>query len=855
MQRIDGGDARRACCGGGGHRDDFTLPGAAPHYAPDLALEPTHIEVRLRFDLDRQRAEGAVTTTLRANRGDTRRLRLDAMRLEDLSVVPQPGLAWSYDGRHLDLTWAEPLAEGEEHRVEVRYVVASPITGMHFCAPDAEYPDRATFVATDHETERARYWLPCVDYPTVRTTFDFHLTAPRDLTILANGELVGEEQHKDGTKTAHWRLAKPCPSYLCCFAVGRFVRCDDGEVGGRPLAYFAPAGYTPEDLKRTFGPTPAMMRWLEERLGRPFPFPKYFQVALTGIGGAMENISLVTFDEIFLCDETLREEWGNQVDQVNIHEMAHSYFGDDVVCRHFEHSWLKESWAVFVETVWLGETKSKEAEDYDLHVNARTYFEEANERYVRPIVTRTYNSSWDLFDAHLYPGGAWRLHMLRRLVGDAAFWAATTDYLATYSGRVVETDDFRRKLEEHSGLNLTRFFDQWLLAPGYPKLKATFKHDAEEGLGTLTVEQTQVDEKKGVGLFTFTLEIEVTDGGGTRTVPLEISEQRHTAVFKVEGQPTRILLDPASKVLFGVEFNPGDALLRAALREAPGVRSRIWAAAELIRTGTRANLASVAEAMRAEPFWGVRVAVAQELGGSGQAEAVGPLAELLLAEKDARVKRFWARACGQLRDTRLRDALRGFLAAEQPPWARAAACEALGLQRDEEDLDRLAKWVAFEDRHALTAAGALRGLGSLPSRRALEMLEAWLPYGRLPRAARPAAVEAYSRCARLLDREAKERALRALVDLTRDRDERVRLRAATDLAGLGFAGAIPALESMKALHHHEAGVRIDRAIARLRKGAAGEETTKLRAQVEKLEDRLRKLDERLQDLEARQSGT
>ena len=81
----------------------------------------------------------------------------------------------------------------------------------------------------------------------------------------------------------------------------------------------------------------------------------------------------------------------------------------------------------------------KEAEDYDLHVNARTYFEETDERYVRPIVTRTYNSSWDLFDAHLYPGGAWRLHMLRRLVGDAAFWAATTASLATYSGRVVET--------------------------------------------------------------------------------------------------------------------------------------------------------------------------------------------------------------------------------------------------------------------------------------------------------------------------------------------------------------------------------------------------------------------------------
>ena len=28
-------------------------------------------------------------------------------------------------------------------------------------------------------------------------------------------------------------------------------------------------------------------------------------------------------------------------DSVTIHEMAHSYFGDALVCKYFEHSWLK----------------------------------------------------------------------------------------------------------------------------------------------------------------------------------------------------------------------------------------------------------------------------------------------------------------------------------------------------------------------------------------------------------------------------------------------------------------------------------------------------------------------------------
>jgi aminopeptidase N len=598
-----------------------------------------------------------------------------------------------------------------------------------------------------------------------------------------------------------------------------------------------------------------MMRWLEQRLGRPFPYPKYYQIALPEIGGAMENISLVTWDEIFLLDEVLAAEWGDYVDAVNIHEMAHSYFGDDVVCRHFEHSWLKESWAVYVETAYWEENVGRDEADYDLYRNAQTYFEEVDQRYVRPIVTRTYNSSWDLFDAHLYPGGAWRLHMLRHLVGDDAFWTATTDYLATYSGRVVETDDFRRKLEEHSGLNLTRFFDQWIYGKGYPALKASFKHDAEKNEATLTIEQTQVDEAKCVGVFHFPLEVDVEDDEGWRKLTLQMEDKRHTAVFPVKGKPKQVRLDPRTKALVKLDFNPGDDMLRRTLTEAKDIGGRIWAAKELISGGKRANLQAVRDAMLAESYYGVRAVVATELGKSGAAEAIEPLAALLRAEEDPRVKRFCARACGKMRDARLRDALLAFLGEEQSPWARMAALEALGAQRDERDLELLEKETAREDLHRFSAMGALRGLGGLRSRAALDALARRLPYGEEPENSRPAAVDGFVAGARRLDRETKAEAAERLDDLTRDRNQRVRMRAGAALASLDLAAAIPALESLKGQQSHQDGARIDRWIAKLRKGPAGEEATKLREQVDKLEEKVRKMDERLQDLEARSSSS
>lgn len=97
--------------------------------------------------------------------------------------------------------------------------------------------------------------------------------------------------------------------------------------------------------------------------------------------------------------------------------------------------------------------------EYDMWGNASRYFAECSE-YVRPIVIREFDHSWQLFDRHLYPGGCWRIHMLRRMMGDTAFWAAVKEYVAVNSKDLVETEDFKRVLEKHSSFNLTKFFDQ-----------------------------------------------------------------------------------------------------------------------------------------------------------------------------------------------------------------------------------------------------------------------------------------------------------------------------------------------------------------------------------------------------------
>lgn len=106
--------------------------------------------------------------------------------------------------------------------------------------------------------------------------------------------------------------------------------------------------------------------------------------------------------------------------------------------------------------------------------------------------------SWNCFDWHLYPGGAWRIHMLRRMMGDECFWEAVSAYVQQYDKQLVETVNFQTVLEQHSHLNLTRFFDQWIYGRGYPKLKGTYEFDATKKIVSLKLEQTQVSKERYV---------------------------------------------------------------------------------------------------------------------------------------------------------------------------------------------------------------------------------------------------------------------------------------------------------------------------------------------------------------------
>ncbi len=841
-------------------KNDFVDPNVPKQYPPDIELEPIHRDINLLIDISNETVSGSVTVTVRARRNDPSKIILDAVDFLDIAASDPDGkdLNWGYDGRKLTIHWTEPFDAGEERRVEVSYRVVKPVDGLYFSKPDESYPDRTWYAATDHETERARHWLPCVDLPTVRTKIDFHLRAEERYTILANGLLVDETSHEDGTKTAHWKLEQLCPSYLVCFALGDFIKADDGVFNDGekdiPLAYFSGPEYSTGELMNAFGSTRKMMAWMTKKLDMAFPYPKYYQFSLPKLGGAMENISLVSWGDWAMMDDTLTEEIGFWIDQVNVHEMGHSYFGDAVVIRDFAHAWLKESWATYIEQCYCEDNLGSDEALFVYYDDSMSYFREADERYMRPIVTRRFRTSWQMYDRHLYPGGACRLRTLRNELGDEVFWAAVQDYLKRYNGKVVETDDFRHVMEEHSGRSLGKFFDQWFRSPGYPDIKVSFDYDSKQKQGTFKVEQKQVDLEKGIPAFALSTDLGWTVDGKEHRIQIKLEGAKHVFIVDMEKEPEQVRFDPEHKVHHKLSFNPGDPMLRLQLTDAKDVIGRMQAANELAKTAKRANIQAIVDAYSKESFWGVRQEFAKILAKANTEAAIAGLAKLIESEQDPKVIGFVFESAAEYRDERIQEAIGHRLQGVLPYEARRFAYKAMGAQRRRADWDVLIAGTQEPGYKGIAQSGAFVGLASTRKDEAVDLLLEQSVYGSQDNRVRRNIVSALADIGQGLEKAKREEVVECLEDLLRDPCWSVTWQAVRGLLTMKASESIPAMDAYGHSQTHGTKVSVDKFISELRDEDKSDGSA-VKKQVEELNEKVRKLEDQLQQIAAKVEPT
>ncbi len=736
----------------------FELPGAKPHYNPDRPGQVEHIRLDLDLDIPNQRYQGTCSIQINPIRDGIEQLALDAVDLTIESVMIGPiAQPYDYDGETLSVRLLNPTQSGQPITVAIAYSVDHPQRGLYFIAPDEHYPNKATQVWTQGEDEDSRYWFPCFDYPGQLATSEIRVRVPKPMIAISNGELI--ETQEDGEfKIFHWSQQEVHPTYLMTLAVGDFAELRD-EWNGKPVTYYVAKGRE-DDARRTMGKTPQMIEFFSQAYGYPYAYPKYAQVCVEDfIFGGMENTSTTLLTDRCLIDERAAID-NRSAESLVAHELAHQWFGDLAVIKHWSHAWVKEGMASYSEVMWTErEYGPDEAAYYRLN-EARSYLSEDSSRYRRPMVTHIYREAIELYDRHIYEKGACVYHMIRAELGDELFTRAVHTFIQDHAHSTVETIDLLRAIDKATGRNLQFLFDQYVFRGGHPDYKVAYSWDNDSNLAKVTVTQTQAtdgDTPSTSGLF----DLRVPIGFGfvkqdkladQKVFTVRIHEREQTFYFPLPSKPQFVSFDVGNHLLKTVSLDYPVAELKAQLTYDPDPLSRICATEAIAKKGGLEVVKTLSNALVSDPFWGVRAEIAGKLAKIKLDQALDGLVKGL-QDSEARVRRAVVNALGKLKTLQSYEALKPVVEqGDRSYYVEAAAMSAIaniatadfnGESKLDETLALLKS--VLETRagwNETVRSGAIAGLSKLKTSEAA--LDLVLPYTVLgtPQALRLAAIRA-----------------------------------------------------------------------------------------------------------------
>jgi aminopeptidase N len=341
------------------------------------------------------------------------------------------------------------LAKGKPFVVVVRYAgtpqaVTDPDGSLEGWVPTKD----GAFVVG--EPQGSPGWFPCNDTPRDKATYDFRVRVPHGLTAVANGDLVSTKS-KHGWTKFHWHNAEPMSTYLATATVGKF-RVHTGVTPGGVPYYVALDPTVAKRSRAVVDKLPAVTDYLASLYG-PYPF--------SSTGVIVDNAPKVGY----ALETQTKPIYDSPPDELTLaHEAAHMYFGDSVTLKKWRDIWLAEGFAEFSSWMWSEHSGDKTAQQFF----DGFYKKKAKNSIWEPPPGRPGGPA-DLFDNSVYERGAMTLQALRVKLGNGPFFDLLRSWHAAHRHGNATEHGFRRFAEKRTGVELTHFFNVWLVHPTKPK--------------------------------------------------------------------------------------------------------------------------------------------------------------------------------------------------------------------------------------------------------------------------------------------------------------------------------------------------------------------------------------------------
>ena len=419
----------------------------------------------------------------------------------------------------------------DEKTIQLRYM-GIPADGL--IITKNKYNHRSFFA--DHWPNRARNWLPCNDHPSDKAAVEFIVIAPLHYQFISNGSMVEETNLDSSRKLTHYIETVPIPMKVAVIGVADFAVHLEGEVGTIPVHSWV----YPEDRVNGFFDFHLAMEILPFfiRTIGAYPYKKLANVQSKTIFGGMENAGAIFYSESTIT--------GTRSGEVLVaHEIAHQWFGNMVTEREWPHVWLSEGFATYMAILYM-ENKYGQDTAIKMRLKDRDEAIAFSKQKPGPVVDATTINYLELLNANSYQKAGWILHMLRQELGDSVFLKGVRSYYAEYAGKNALTDDFQKIMQNVSGKDLEKFFQQWLFTAGHPKLEINWKYNPKNKEVLVNVTQLQP------GLFEFMLAIQFSGQGNGEPVTKKfmIHEKQTSINIRLQDKPLQIIFDPFVNLMY-----------------------------------------------------------------------------------------------------------------------------------------------------------------------------------------------------------------------------------------------------------------------------------------------------------------
>jgi hypothetical protein len=385
------------------------------------------------------------------------------------------------------------------------------------------------------------YWYaqaPQSDYATATIRF----TVPSSYGAVCSGEpaagspvtlRVGQDERR-----LHVFTAQAPVRYLSC-VVSRFAAIDAREVTVGETTM--PMTMTSTARQRSRGRevlnrAAAMMEFYGTLVGEA-PYPSLSIAVLESQipGGhapgyvAMINQPLPTSPFVWRDDPA---SFDGFPDFFVAHELAHQWWGQAVGWKNYHEQWLSEGLSQYFAALYAEKSRGPGVFTNIVRQLTRWTLSHSDQGPVY-LGYRLGHLKGDgrIFRALVYNKGAAVLHMLRRMLGDEAFFAGLRRYYADFSYSKAGSEDLRAAFEAASGRSLDGFFGFWIYGQDLPVVKSSWKVAADGSQVRIVIEQTG----DAAGEFPVTVslvyadrtseDVTVTVSGETTTVERPLSRQ------------------------------------------------------------------------------------------------------------------------------------------------------------------------------------------------------------------------------------------------------------------------------------------------------------------------------------------